>query len=380
MRASLWTSAFVRSVLARDAAAGRVALGANSRHNFIANSTFRIAQRQAPASVTTYSNTSGRSYGPDRWGLTNENASMAFQRVNTATTPETGYQGRFYGGFLKVTSAGKIIVSQALETNDCMTLRGRKVRLQFKGKIGSGSYTLRCCLLQLTSAGSVNQIPATFVSAFGSGSTDPTWGTNLSAITPDTANLNTSISGSGLSCALASGWTLFGGTFTCPSDFRNLVVVIFSDTQIGVGDFFYLGEVGLFDGEEQRPFIPTRFDEDLALCQKYCCKTFATESAPVQNAGTGTGEHRWVATQAGAVVQKSPTWSFPVRMRLAPTVTVYSPNAASAQAYDQDAAQACTATTTNNVTDRGLNVHATGHATTAVGNYIAAHFLCEAEI
>src|SRR5262245_46312740 len=58
-------------------------------HNWIGNSGFWFAQRQAPGTATTYSSLTGRVFGPDRWAITNQNASATYQRTDTASAPET---------------------------------------------------------------------------------------------------------------------------------------------------------------------------------------------------------------------------------------------------------------------------------------------------
>ena len=93
--------------------------------NLLINGNFDYAQRQAPSVLTTYSNTTGRVYAGDRWGITNENASVQFRRVDTAGAQQAGLQPRFYGEYSKLTSAGKIITSQVVEAGNCQHLRGR---------------------------------------------------------------------------------------------------------------------------------------------------------------------------------------------------------------------------------------------------------------
>jgi hypothetical protein len=59
------------------------------KDNMIVNGGFEFAQRQVPGTLTTYSNTTGRSFGADRWGMTNENASIQFQNVDSIGATET---------------------------------------------------------------------------------------------------------------------------------------------------------------------------------------------------------------------------------------------------------------------------------------------------
>lgn len=356
-----------------------VRLGPRSERNLIANGTFAFAQRQAPGTLTTYSNTSGRTYGPDRWGITNENASAQFKRVDTIDSPETGLGSRFYGHIKKITNAGKVIVSQVMEAVETAPLRGRSVRVQFMARNVTGTHTLRCALLYLTSSGTADSIPATFVSAFGGVGTDPTWGTNLTAIVPSLANSASSISGSGLSCVLSSSWQQFGGVFSVPATCKNLVVVLFTNGQPADGNEFAVSEVGLHEGEEEREIL---FDapSELLRCLRYCSKTFDLDTAPAQALGVATGEFRWIATQNGNVNQRAPTFNFHTRMRVAPTVTTYNPFSANDKPRDENSSSDCGSPNVNNVTDRSLFILAAGNVATTVGNALGIHFLLEAEL
>lgn len=358
----------------------RVALTGTEATNLLANSGLWFAQRQAPGTLTTYSSTTTRVYGPDRWGLTNENASVQYQRVDTIAAVETGLAARHYGNFKKITSAGKVIVSQPLEATHTAPLRGQRVRFQFKAKNSVGSHTLRLGLLQLTSAGTVDTLPATFVSAFGAVATDPTWGTNLSAITPSVCNSTGTISGAGVSCVLGSSWVTYSGLFTVPSDCKNLVAVVFTSNQPAANDIFCLAELGLYLNDEECPFVPLQFGDELRRCQRHYWKSFNVDTAPAQNVGNGTGDLRWPASFAGVASNRSPSFSFPVTMFGAPTMTGYNPAAANAVARDQTNSVDCGTTNIVNVTERGCAITANGNAVTTVGAGIALHVSAEIEL
>jgi hypothetical protein len=352
-------------------------LGTRSLRNLLVNGGLGFAQRQAPGTLTTYSNTTGRTYAADYWCITNENASAQFQRVDTSVTTVAGITARYYGVLKKITSTGKILFSQVMEAEDVMPYRGRTVNFQMNALNGVGSHTLRMVLLQLNSSGAADTIPATFVSAFGAASTDPTWGTNLAAITPSTANANCSISGAGLTCTLSGSATVFGGTFVVPSNCLNLVAVIFTDDRPVANDTFFVTEVGLYEGTEQRAWLPANVQEEFARCQRRCWKTFNRDTAPATNAGQNTGEQRFIMHTAGASTNKTPTIVFPVPMRAAPTVTTYNPQATNAQVRNQNTGADCSATATANVQERGMFLTCTGDAGSAVGNTLGVHLLCE---
>lgn len=349
--------------------------------NMLFNGGFWFAQRQAPGTLTTYSNTSGRSYGADRWGMTNENASMQYQRIDTSGAPETGLLARYYGKFKKITSAGKMIVSQVVEGSDIMALRGRTVRVQAKMKYSvASSMAVRLGLLYLTSAGTIDSIPATFVSAFGAAGTDPTWGTNLTALAPVLVDGGT-INGLGMDCVLTSSWVRYSATFAVPSNCKNLIAVIWTNGQPAANDELNISEAGLYDGEEIMDWSPRPLGQCLAMCQRFYSKTFNVDTAPAQNTGVNTGEFKFIAGTAGAGAERSQTFFFPVPMRVAPTtLTAYNPAAANAQVRDETAAGDCTAQAFAGTTERGTAVTATGNAGTVVGGLLGVHITADAEL
>ena len=348
--------------------------------NALANGTFLFAQRQTPGTLTTYSNSTGRTYGFDRWGITTENASAQLRRVDSiASAQEAGLGARHYAELKKITSAGKILFSQVIEASETALYRGRRVRVQFKARNSVGSHTLRLALLQLNTSGTADSIPATFVSAFGAATVDPTWGTNLAAVTPALGNTFSTVVGAGVSSVLTSTFRTYGGVFLVPTTAQNLVVVIFTDGQPAANDILHLSECALFDGDEERPVIVTDLHDELERCKRFYRKTFDLDVAPVQNVGAITGCERYVAVAIGAVNQRSPSFSFTPAMRAVPVVTTFNPLAANAQVRDSTAGD-CSAVAVQNLTDRGYAFMCTGNASTAIGNLLSVHATADAEL
>jgi hypothetical protein len=350
--------------------------------NTIINGEFDFAQRQPPGSATTYSNASGRAYGADRWGVTNEVPNVTYQRIDTSAAVEAGIQSRFYGRYAKTGSTGKIVVSQVIEGTNCLHLRGRQVRVQLKVK-ASTSKTMRVALLQLSSSGTLDTIPGTFISAFGANGTDPTFGTNLLKISPDAGTAdNATITANGLSCAATSNWQRFGAAFTLPSDFKNLIVVVFTNDLFVAADHFNMAEAGLYDGPEIREWVPRQTRQQLANCQRYYSKTFNVDTAPAQNAGALTGEAR-IPSPVGASTAFGVnwTWEFPVPMFKVPTLTLYNPQAANAQVRNQTLNTDCTASAVAANGDKRCVINATTPASTVAGtNILGIHISADAEL
>lgn len=351
------------------------------RANLLVNGGFDFAQRQAPATLVTYSNTSGRSYGADRWGLTNENASVQYARVDATGSPPAGLVARYYGQFKKISNAGKVIVSQVLEGSDTAALRGQTLRFQMKARNNVGSATLRMALLQLAVAGTVDSIPATFAAAFGAVGTDPTWGTNLAAIVPNAANPQSSVVGSGLTCVLTTAFQVFGGTFTVPATAKNLVAVIFTNGQPATNDIFELGEVGLFVGDEERQWVPQPIQAELARAQRYYTKTYEVDTDPATQVLPGS--LRAIVGKAAAALGVQFHWRFPVPMRAAaPTIVTVNPVTAANTNPRRTGGTAGdeTGVATANVNSMSADITATDAASGAVGDAVQVQATADAEL
>lgn len=348
--------------------------------NLLANGGFDFAQRQAPATLTTYSDTSGRAYTADRWSITNENASVQYARVDIASAPETGVSARYQGRFKKITNPGKMVIAQVVEGVDSMPCRSKTVRLQVRAKYAvASSMTIRIGLLYLTSAGTTDSIPATFVSAFGAAGVDPTWGTNLTALTPVTVD-NATISGAGATCVLTSIWARYGATFSVPATAKNLVAVIWTNGLPAANDELFLTEASLTVGAEIVEWAPEPVQVGLARCQRYFQKTFAVDTGPASSVGTNTGESKFIATIAGANPNRSPSIPFRVTMRTTPAILTYNPAAAGVEVRDETAAADCTATTAVSGADGSIAFTLTANAGTTVGGLLGIHWAANAEL
>jgi hypothetical protein len=148
----------------------------------------------------------------------------------------------------------------------------------------------------------------------------------------------------------------------------------------GAADHFEHTKWKLEHGNAASEFVSTPFPDDLRWCQRRYQKSFNLDTTPAQNAGAGTGEETFIATIAGAVTNRSHRIRFNPPMRDAPAMTLFNPEAASAQVRDQTAAANCTSAATANVTQSGFYVTCTGAAGTTVGGVLGFHWTADAEI
>ncbi len=361
--------------------------GAIARHgnihnpNLVRNGGFWFAQRQPPATLTTYSSVGGRALTADGWGVSNENASVQYVRSDSGISPETNLLNRYYGNFTKITSTGKLVVCQVIESVDAEAVRGKRVRLQMKLK-GIGNATWRIGLVQST-LGSIDAVPKSaglFITAFGANTVDPTLGSNLAYIAPDALvkySSGTAV-GNGITCPLTGSWSLFSGVFPVPTGARNLTVMIWSDSQVAAAAGVAISEVSLTEGYEIQAWAPRAAPYELARCQRYYCKSFDIDTGPAQSVLAGAV--RGAVSVAGATAGQPIGIRFPVAMRAAPTMTYFNPAAANAFARNTTANTDATATASANTTGVSTDTTFTGIAAWTVGQSVAVQYTADAEL
>lgn len=355
----------------------------NTRNpNYVRNGGFWFAQRQNPASATTYSATASRAITADGWGVTNENASVTYARTDTNAAAEAGLQGQFYGTYLKITNTGKMVVSQMLESKDAIQLRGRTVRLQMWLK-ATASATVNIAMAYLTTSGTIDSSPATFISAFGANGVNPTLGTNVtyiapkSGVSPDNATPSTNCA----QCAVTTAWQRFGAVFDIPANLKNLYVLVYGHNQFTATNGFSISQVSLSDGPELQDWAPMPYEQELRRTLRYYEKSFGIDTLPATNVGAGTNEWRHSAPKGAAAAANTPTFRYNVYKRsTSPTLTLYNPSAANAQMRDITGAADCTVTAAATSTDKAFSLGYTGAAGTAAGNVMGINWSADAEL
>ena len=355
--------------------------------NVLTNGGLMVQQRVATAStaIPAVSTTTRAGQVADRWAVTTGNATTtSWAQIDAIGAPETGLVSRYYGKITQATNAAKFIFSQFIIASDMAHLRGQRVRLSVKLKNFVGSnQTYKLGLLQLTTAGTVDVCPA-FTSAIGADGVAPTWGTNLSAITPDASPTpeNGTVNGSYVDITSTAAWVRSSATFTVPSDCKNLVWVLWKSAAGGATDSTGIAELQLTSNLEVIDFVQPPLAEELIRCQRFYCKTFAATTVPVTNVGINKGELMAVAGKAGAVANACIfAWRFPVTMWKTPvTVTLYNPAAANALGRNITGTADLGATALTAQLDASVIAISTGVAATAVGDQCGIHITADAEL
>lgn len=161
---------------------------------------------------------------------------------------------------------------------------------------------------------------------------------------------------------------------------NGVEVIVKADCGAVVTKNFDLTEWQMELGDGTTPFDHRPIGETIALCQRYFEKSFNLATAPAQNAGTSTGEFSHTAATAGATIQRFALMSFKTPKRAAPTMVLFNPAVANAEARDETAAADCTATAAARITENSFSVNPTGAAGTAVGNRLGVHWTADSEL
>ena len=307
--------------------------------NRILNSDFSIWQRGT--SFTLVSNT--LTYGADRHyaycTIASGTTTLSRQTFTPGTAPISGYEGTYYRRL--VCSAGTSAAFQAQRIEDVRTYAGQTITFSFFAK-----------------ASSSNSATLYFTQNFGSGG-------SASVDTTSTVTIGTS-------------WARYSVTVTLPSvsgktigtsSFLDVVISYGSPASLTIEDWGWQVEIGSTATAFQT--ATGSIQGELAACQRYYAKSYDITTAPA------------TATQTGSIAIETADYSgshwlyirFPVAMRVAPTITLYSPTTGTAgqwRIFNQSRSiNADNAMSTTNIGDSGFQVYASFNGSLMIGHYVA---------
>lgn len=132
-------------------------------------------------------------------------------------------------------------------------------------------------------------------------------------------------------------------------------------------------------GSYAAPVMPMPYPMMLQRAQRYFCKTFPIETAPAQNTGSALGALVYRAGVAG-VSNQGLRWQYPVRMRAAPTVTLYNPSATNSNWRNVTDGADSGASSTDQLGESSVFVTNAQAAGDAAGELLAVHAAASARI
>ncbi len=333
------------------------------RGNLLINAGFPFFQRGS-GTLTLADDTYA---GADRWYVLTQTASISSIATTTAA-PAVSQRA------IRLTqtqaSAQRMGLAQIVENLDAIPMRGRTLRFQFMAK-SSTSTLLRYALIEWT--GTADSVTSDVVN--------------------DWTSSNYSLGNFYLGASLAAGTS---GTTTLSSTYQmcacskasintncnNLIVFLWTDGTAAQNVTVDVTDAQLIDatgtgGTFEAVWLPRPVQVELALCQRFYTKSFALNTAPAQSVATNA--HNFGQAVAANVAVTYPTVPFPVRMRVAPTMTSYNPAAANVQARNTAAAADYSATTLAS-TDQGWTMTATGPAGGTAGQASTIQWTADAEL
>ncbi len=334
-------------------------IGSLSGTNRIINGDFQIWQRGAGGAASIANSGTTIKYGPDRWqfGFTSVGGANTCSQVAGAVSGSYLARLRRDDG---EASVGILNLETSLTRSMCIGIASQPLTVSFKIKKGAG----------YSAAGS--QITLQLYTGTG---------------TTDVANIATQFTGAAtvLSENIVLTANLTNYSFTSPAVGATVtqaaVVFTYEPSGVAADDYFDVTDVQLEIGAVATPFARLNFQEQLQNCLPFYEKSFLYATAPAQNVGANSGEFTFPATIAAANTNYSSRVLYVTHKRITNgTQTFYSPQAASAEVYDQTAGGACTATAVQNQSDKGFYISTTANAGTTVGGRLAVHYTIDADM
>jgi hypothetical protein len=127
---------------------------------------------------------------------------------------------------------------------------------------------------------------------------------------------------------------------------------------------------------------PQSADEVARECERYYNMSFPLGTLPQSALGANSGDIAFINNKllAGGVLGSSHSILFASIMRKSPTVTLYNPNAAGAQAYNYITGASTTNTIAYNVTTKQFAVTYNADAGAVIGDHMGIHWTADARL
>ena len=239
----------------------------------------------------TSTTTTGNTYLADRWLSAFTTGGTVSQ--DTSSVP-TG--SRYVWKFTSSASNTFMQMGQQIEYVNCLDLQGQTVTISFYAKANNTNSGSTSLIVRTRTGASVDAV------VYFSGT-----------------NVDTSVT-------LTTSWVKYTVLRTLPATFGALCLEFVLGSHVS-GDGFAISQIQLEPGTVATPFERRSYGQELALAQRYYCKSFNVETAPANGITTGDGEHQIQLVASGdphIVVY------WPVIMRAAPAVTLYNPRSGGA--------------------------------------------------
>ena len=279
---------------------GQTIPSSSFKRNRLINGNMQVWQR-----ATSYALTNSYVYGSaDRWetDMGSTAAATASQSTSVPTTV-----GQLFQYSLKVqrtaasTSTGNIVVAQAIETVNSYDLAGSSATLSFYARCGTNYSPTSSALYALV--------------FFGQG-TDQ-------SITNMRNNAWTGQTNAGGTATLTTSWQRFTFTVSVPAGTTQMGMQVYASPTgtAGADDSFFITGVQLEVGSAATPYERQIYSDQLAQCQRYYAQSNPLVAASALYLYASPFILAWNFSGTNG---NSTGMPFPVSMRAAPTVTLYT--------------------------------------------------------
>jgi len=296
----------------------RIAATDLRRKNALINGSMDHAQRGA-SGAATFTGVAAEdepindddTYLFDRWILLSDGNDIVdvSQDTDVPTAP-----GALLSCKLDVETINKKFgIFQPIEQKNCQRMIGGTASLSFKAKVSDVTKLDNIKAVVLAWDGAADVVTSDIVAAWNAEDTAPTWAGSWTAEnTP--ANLGVTNAWAEYSIPAISIDTAAA---------KNIGVFIWSDvTDTTAGHFLYITDVQLELGNVVTPFEYMLVGDELALCQRYYCKSYDQGTAP--GANVVNGRCQWSCsdlTNSDSTVQLNVV--HPAVMRAVPTIVTW---------------------------------------------------------
>jgi len=325
--------------------------------NILINGGFDFFQRQTPLLNTSIVNSA---CWADRWKVQFDTIAVSARRVDGLS--EASLQSLYYGTLAPAAGGKKIIAYQIVEGANSVPLRGKVVSFQIKLKC-SVAKTVRVGILELQNAGTMDSIPSTLVTAWNSAGVDPSFGSNVAKITASSFNLTTS-------------WQTCNVSATIPSNSKNVIVAIWSDSDPGSVTYSF-AEAGLYYGTAEQAWKPGPIQDEMLRCMRYFEKSYNTDTVPGSNTNAGIIISYIPSSNNKSVTPKQP---YMTPKRVAPTITCYTQAGAASNIGEYDPNGALVANRAQGVTPAEKSFFYYTSVVCAAGNTMRFHYTADCEL
>lgn len=273
-----------------------------TQENIVDNPEGLMFQRTTPGTPTNVANDV---YGPDRWNILCSANNVA---VSRSTSPGTG--ARFAVKLDKATATGFFGMCQIKEAGDSIHLIGQQVTFTVSLKTESSEIAnARISILGWT--GTADAVTSSIVSSWASTPTYVASVTEYGAAT----------------LALTNSYQEVSVTATIGAGCNNLIFFVHTTASQAIGDSLFVSSARAYKSDVAMPYIRRVDMLEQQRCQRFFSKSYNIDTPPGSTVNLpGYNMITWISTTTSKFIT---TW-FKVRMRTAPSVTLYSvPNGTS---------------------------------------------------